>query len=229
MRRTNDARMIDFGQQFLMELFLHDKYMEHLEENHKKYLERVEFYRSFGYDLEKERDFILDRSLPVSGDILEIGTGKGHFALALARRGFKFTTIDISEEEQGIAKLNIQYYRLENQVDFRIENAEGLSFPDHSFDVIFSVNVFHHLKKTDVVLDEMTRLLRYGGKIVLVDFNAKGLVIINECHTREGRTHDYFKHDLNEARDYFSNKGFEVSEFQSETQRVIIAKDKKNI
>lgn len=198
-------------------------------ENHRKYLERVKFYRSLGYDLEKEREFILDRSKPVSGDILEIGTGKGHFALALAKRGFKFTTIDISEEEQGIAKLNIQYYGLENQVYLRIENAEDLSFPDHSFDVIFSVNVFHHLKNTDLVLDEMVRLLRRGGKIVLGDFNAKGLVIINECHTREGRTHDYFKRDLNEAREYFSNKGFEVSESQSETQRVIIAKDKRTI
>jgi ubiquinone/menaquinone biosynthesis C-methylase UbiE len=220
---------MDFGQQFLMEQFLYGKYMEYVEENHKKYLDRIKFYRSFGYDLEKERDLILDRSLPVSGDILEIGTGKGHFALALSKRGFKFTTIDISEEEQGIAKLNIQYYRLENQVNFRIENAEDLSFSDHSFDVIFSVNVFHHLKRTDVVLDEMARLLRSGGKIVLGDFNARGLAIINECHAREGRTHDYFKHDLNEARDYFSNKGFEVNEFQSETQRVIIAKEKRTI
>ena len=65
-------------------------------ENHKRYLERVKLYRSFGYDLEKERDFILDKSLPISGEILEIGTGKGHFALVLAKRGFRFTSIDIS-------------------------------------------------------------------------------------------------------------------------------------
>ena len=82
-------------------------------ENHKKYLDRVSFYRSFGYDLEKERDFILDKSLPIAGKILEIGTGKGHFALALAKRGFNFTSIDMSEEEQKIAKLNTQYYDLE--------------------------------------------------------------------------------------------------------------------
>jgi len=68
--------------------------------NHKIYTERVNFYRSFGYDLEKERDFILDKSLPISGEILEIGTGKGHFALALAKRGYNFTSIDISAQEQ---------------------------------------------------------------------------------------------------------------------------------
>jgi len=195
-------------------------------ENHKKYLDRVNFYRRFGYDLEKERDFILDKSMPISGNILEIGTGKGHFALALAKRGFSFTSIDISEEEQRIAKLNIQYHGLEKQVIFKIENAQDLSFPDFSFDVIFSVNVFHHLEKPNTVLNEMTRLLRPGGKIILSDFTAKGLEIINECHAREGRVHDYFKHDLNEARDCLVIKGFDISEFQSEVQRVIVAKEK---
>jgi len=195
-------------------------------ENHKKYLDRVNFYRSFGYDLEKERDFILDKSLPISGNILEIGTGKGHFALALAKRGFSFTSIDISEEEQEIAKLNIQYYGLEKQVIFKIENAQDLSFPDRSFDVIFSINVFHHLQEPQAVLNEIVRLLRPEGKIVLSDFNAKGLEAINACHVHEGRVHDYFKHDLSEAKDYFTIRGLKVREFQSEVQRVIVAKEK---
>lgn len=193
-------------------------------ENHKNYIDRISFYRSFGYDLEKEREFILDKSVPISGDILEIGTGKGHFALALAKRGFNFTSIDISKEDQEIARLNMQYYGLEKQVSFKIENAEDLSFPDFSFDVIFSINVFHHLEKPQTVLNESMRLLRPGGKIVLSDFNAKGLEIINACHAHEGRVHDYFKHDLSDTRDYFTIIGLKVCEFQSEVQRVIIAK-----
>ncbi|MDD5495699.1 MAG: class I SAM-dependent methyltransferase [Candidatus Omnitrophica bacterium] len=198
-------------------------------ENHKKYLERVNFYRRFGYDLEKERDFILDKSLPILGNILEIGTGKGHFAIALARRGFSFTTIDISEEEQNIARINLEYHNLEKQVIFKIEDAMNSSFADHSFDTIFSINVFHHLEKPQSVLNEIIRLLRPAGKIILSDFTAKGFEIINRCHEHEGRRHDRFKHDLAEARDYFFNKGFEVNEFQSETQRVIIAKEKRTI
>ncbi|MFA5368332.1 MAG: class I SAM-dependent methyltransferase [Dehalococcoidia bacterium] len=194
-------------------------------ENHKKYLERVKFYRGFGYDLEKERDFILDRALPFSGEILEIGTGKGHFALALAKRGFSFTSIDISVEEQEIAKLNIQYFGLEKQASFRIEDAQSLDFPDQSFDTIFSVNVFHHLEKPFAVLDEIVRLLRPAGKVVLSDFSEKGLEIINTCHTHEGRKHDYFEHRLDEAKDYFLNKGLAVKEFQSEVQRMIVVQE----
>ena len=192
-------------------------------ENHERYLERVNFYRSKGYDLEKERDFILDKSLPISGEILEIGTGKGHFALALAKRGFNFTSIDISKEEQEIAMLNLRYFGLEKKVVLKIEDATHLNFSDQSFNTIFSINVFHHLEKPQAVLDEIIRLLRNGGKAILSDFNDKGLEIINACHTAEGRTHDYFKHRLSEAKDYFIMKGFTVKEYQSQVQKVLIA------
>jgi 2-polyprenyl-3-methyl-5-hydroxy-6-metoxy-1,4-benzoquinol methylase len=192
-------------------------------ENHERYLERFNFYRSFGYDSEKERDFIIDKSMPFSGRILEIGTGKGHFALALAKRGFSFMSIDISKEEQEIAKLNMKYLGLEKQVDFRIENAQNVELPDQSLDTIISVNVFHHLEKPSTVLDEIVRLLRPAGKVVLSDFTEKGLEIINMCHTHEGRQHDYFKHRLDQAKDYFIKGGLAVKEVRSEAQRVIIA------
>jgi len=199
---------------------------KNISENHIKYLERVSFYQSFGYDIEKEKCFILDKSLPICGNILEIGTGKGYFAIALAKRGFSFSSIDISKEEQRIAKLNIQYYGFEEQVILKTEDAERLSFPNQSFDTIFSINVFHHLKNPIAVLDEIIRLLRSSGKVVISDFNEKGLEIINMCHTHEGRKHDYFKNRLDEAKNYFVNKGFDVNEFQGEIQRVIIAGNK---
>ncbi len=193
-------------------------------DNHQRYLERVNFYRSSGYDLEKERDFILDKSMPISGEILEIGTGKGHFALALAKRGHSFISIDVSSQDQEIAMLNLRYYGLEKQAVFKIENAEHLSFSDQSFDMIFCVNVFHHLKNPQMVLKEMTRLLWPSGKIILSDFSPKGLEIINACHMREGKTHDYFKNYLEEAKDYLSKKGFEIAESQSGVQEIIIAR-----
>lgn len=96
-------------------------------ENHKRYLERVSFYKRFGYNLEQERDFILDKSLPFSGRILEVGTGKGHFTLCLAKRGYSFVSVDVSEEEQKIAMLNLRYYGLEKNVSFRTEDAQHLS------------------------------------------------------------------------------------------------------
>ena len=115
-------------------------------ESHKKYLERKALYKSLGYDVDKERDFILQQAKPVYGKILEAGTGKGHFALALAKAGYRFVTFDISADEQRFAKLNIAHFGFQAQVDFRIENGERTSFVDGSFDTLFSVNLLHHLR-----------------------------------------------------------------------------------
>lgn len=196
-------------------------------ENHASYVQRLDFYRSFGYDLEGEREFILDKSMPVSGKILEIGTGKGHFAIALAKRGFSFTSIDISAQEQEIAKLNLRYLGLDTKAKFLVEDAERLSFPNSSFDTIFSVNVFHHLSRPEAVLNEIKRLLKPGGKAVLSDFNERGLEIINACHSHEGKKHDHSRHGLNEAEDYFIKNGFMVEVSSSQAQKVIVASRKQ--
>ena len=192
-------------------------------ENHKIYLQRLEFYRGFGYDLEKEREFILNAAMPLCGKILEIGTGKGHFALALAKKGFRFTSLDISPAEQEIARLNLAFFGLEKQVDFVIADAGKTDFPDAAFEVVFSVNVFHHLKNPQAVLGEVARILRTGGKIVLSDFTDRGLEIINACHTHEGRHHDHFRYHLKDVKDYLTAKGFNIEQTQSEVQEVIIA------
>ncbi|MCG2711925.1 MAG: class I SAM-dependent methyltransferase [Candidatus Omnitrophica bacterium] len=192
-------------------------------ENHKKFLERIEFYKKFGLDQIKEREFIFNKSLPIGGDILEIGTGKGHFCLALAKNGYRFTTIDIDKKEQKIARLNLTYYNLEDLVNFKIEDARHLSFPDKSFDVIFCVNVYHHLKTPSQVLEEMSRVLSLKGKIVLADFTKEGLDIINKCHEIEGRKHGHCGSNLETAGEFFSNRGFKIRQENSLAQELVVA------
>ena len=124
-------------------------------ENHEKYLKRIALFKSYGYDVEKERKFIVEQAKPLNGKILDAGTGKGYFALALAKEGHPFVTFDISADQQQFAKLNLAYFGFANLVDFRIENAECSSFPDESFDIIFSVNLVHHLQNPYQVAEEL--------------------------------------------------------------------------
>ena len=191
-------------------------------ENHKKYLERKALFKSFGYDLEKERDFILDKAEPVRGKILEAGTGKGHFALALARRGYSFATFDISAEEQHFAKLNIAHFGFEKQVDFMIENGERTSFTDASFDVIFFVHVLHHLASPYKVIDELVRILAPSGKLVISDFSKKGFGILDKIHALEGKTHESGKVSLLDAEKYLMKKGFSIKKVKSAYQCVLV-------
>ncbi len=193
------------------------------EDHEQKFLERKAFYRTFGYDIDKERDFVLVQAQPFQGRIIEAGTGKGHFTLSLARAGYRLVTFDISPEEQYHARLLISREGLASQVDFRIEDAQRLSFTDCSFDTIFSVNVMHHLSRPYQVMDEFMRILSLKGKIVVADFNAKGFDVVGKIHAREGHHHDTGQITLDDAREYFTNKGFIIKETQSVFQRVLIA------
>lgn len=161
--------------------------------------------------------------MPLFGRILEAGTGKGHFALALAKRGCSFSTFDISEEEQRFARLNIAYNGLEKQVDFRIEDGEHTRFSDMSFDVIFSVNVLHHLAGPYKVIDELIRVLAPGGKLVISDFSKKGFSVMEKIHALDGKTHETGKASLSDVEQYLSNKRFSIKKTKSVYQHVIIA------
>lgn len=77
-----------------------------IEENKKKFLERVSLYKSYGYDQVKCREFIIQKASPIKGDILEIGTGKGYLTALLAKKAENIITVDISKEEQHLATLN---------------------------------------------------------------------------------------------------------------------------
>jgi len=196
---------------------------EDLLANHKRYLERKALYSSLGYDVDKERVFILEKAQPLYGSILEAGTGKGHFALELAKAGYSFTTFDISATEQAVAKLNLRYAGLDKQVDFCIENGETLSFQDRSFDVVFSVNTLHHLINPYKVIGELLRVLSFKGKLILSDFTKDGLALMDKIHASEGNKHEAGKTTLSDIEDYLAGKGFRINKASSKFQDVLIA------
>ncbi|MDD5084812.1 MAG: class I SAM-dependent methyltransferase [Candidatus Omnitrophica bacterium] len=193
-------------------------------ENHQRYLERKKLYESFGYDVDRERKFILGKTLPIYGHILEVGTGKGYFALTLAEEGYKFTSVDVSEEEQDTAKLNLRYYNLERFVDFRIENAERLSFKNRSFDLVFSVNTIHHLTDPFKIVNELIRVTNFYGRIILSDFTEEGFKLVDEIHKTEGGKHEAGSVGLKSIGDYLTGRKLEVESCKSRFQEVIIAR-----
>jgi len=141
----------------------------------------------------------------------------------LAKEGYSFVAIDISQEELHFAKLNLAYFGLEKYADFRIENAEHTSFSDGSFDIIFSVNTLHHLQSPYKVIDELTRILSQKGKLVLSDFTEEGFTIMGKIHALEGKTHEMSKITLSDIESYLVKKRFSIKTSKSVYQRVLIA------
>lgn len=193
-------------------------------DNYKRLCDWKEHRLRFGYDIDAERDFILTRAKPLDGTILEAGTGKGHFTVALARQGYAFTTFDISPEEQHFAELNVRYWGLEHLVQFLIEDGEHLSFADASFDVVISVNVLHHLQNPWQVMKEIIRVLSRAGKIVLSDFTEEGFALIEKVHAGEGKQHPRGAVTMREVEVFLRDAGFVLETACSQYQDVLLAR-----
>lgn len=98
---------------------------------------------------------------------LDIGTGRGHFAVYLARLGFFVTGIDLSENMISYARQNAACHNL--GIDFQTGDAEELEFEDNTFDVVVSRNLLWTLPSPDKALKEWRRVLKPGGTLVMSD------------------------------------------------------------
>ncbi len=192
-------------------------------ENHRKLIERKSLYLSYGYDMDRERDYVLKQGLPLKGKILEVGTGKGYFTLALAKEKHPFISMDISEEEQNFARMNLEYHELEKYADLRIGDACETGFFNGTFDLVYSVNLLHHLKNPYRVLDELVRILSPRGRMILADFSQEGFSVVDKVLKLDGHIHEVEEVSFYEMDDYLSGMGFNVCIKTTRFQEVLVA------
>ena len=135
--------------------------------------------RSFLWrDLEPLADFVKD-----GNSVLDIGCGNGRLYQLfedLSRQdqvrssefrvqSIDFFGVDISEKLIEIAKEEYP------DCQFEVADMTELPFEDEKFDIVFSLVAFHHLPTEDLqlkALNEMKRVLKSKGKIILLNWNA---------------------------------------------------------
>ena len=99
-------------------------------------------------------------------DLLEIGAGVGTDLSQFARNGANVTDLDLSAGHMAHAKENFALRGL--QARFVHHDAERLPFENDSFDVVYSNGVLHHTPNTRSVVAEIKRVLRPGGKAIVM-------------------------------------------------------------
>ena len=95
-------------------------------------------------------------------DVLEIGVGQGTHAKLIAPHCKSFVGIDLTDKASKATRSRFELTGIDGQVHQM--DAEKMTFPDQSFDFIWSWGVIHHSSNTGNVLREMARVLRTGGR-----------------------------------------------------------------
>ncbi len=119
-------------------------------------------------DLE-DLDLLFSGLSPEAGHrVLDVATGGGHTALALAGRGVRVVASDLTPRMLREARTLAAETGAEN-IEFAVADAEALPFSDAAFDRVTCRIAPHHFPDIRAAVKEITRVTRPGGRIGIID------------------------------------------------------------
>ncbi|MBD3884633.1 methyltransferase domain-containing protein [Phormidium tenue FACHB-886] len=105
--------------------------------------------------------------------ILDVACGTGELERLLAAENLhqQIVGVDLSERMLAQARQKLQAFP---HINFQLATVRSLPFPDRSFDVVISANSFHYFDDPLTSLQEMRRVLKSDGRLVLLDWCRDG-------------------------------------------------------
>ena len=130
--------------------------------------------------------------------IADLGAGEGAFALLLAQRAKKVIAVDTSDRMIEVGREQALRQGVKN-VEYRLGDMEDIPIEDASVDVVFFSQSLHHALHPERALQEAWRILRPGGRMVVLDL---------------------VKHRFEEAREMYADEWLGFSEADLEAMLV---------
>lgn len=98
----------------------------------------------------------------------DIGAGTGFITEGLINKNVKVIAVDQSEEMLNLLKNKFSYYK-----DLKCIQGIGEDLPieDNSVDYVFANMFLHHVENPSLVIKEMQRILKAGGKLIITDLD----------------------------------------------------------
>ncbi|MBA2860803.1 ubiquinone/menaquinone biosynthesis C-methylase UbiE [Methanococcus maripaludis] len=171
--------------------------------NSKKYFNNV----AEKWD-EMRKDFFSDelRNLAYSkADIkkgklaVDMGSGTGFISEGLLKNGLNVIAVDQSEEMLNIMKDKFSEY---SKIQYINSDIEKLPVEDNFADYVFANMFLHHVEYPEKAIREMTRILKKGGKLVIIDLDKHEFEFL-----RTEQFDRWMGFDREDLKNWFSNSG----------------------
>lgn len=132
---------------------------------------------------ETEVERALTRALAAEpvGDLLDVGTGTGRILEILGGPAATGTGLDLSREMLALARSRLDRAGLHN-CSVRQGDMYQLPWAARSFDTVVFHQVLHYAEDPSAAIAEAGRVLRPGGRLVVVDFAPHKLASLRDAH-----------------------------------------------
>jgi demethylmenaquinone methyltransferase/2-methoxy-6-polyprenyl-1,4-benzoquinol methylase len=152
--------------------------------------DRVGALMSFGQD-PRWRQVLVEAIAPEPGmRILDVATGTGMVASALAACGAEVVGLDQSEAMLGGAQARLRRRpELADRLSFILGEAEALPFADGEFDALSFTYLLRYVDDPATTMRELARVVKPGGRIGMVEFGVPSNPALRglwRVHTRAG-------------------------------------------
>jgi 2-polyprenyl-3-methyl-5-hydroxy-6-metoxy-1,4-benzoquinol methylase len=142
--------------------------------------------KQFGFIVEDANKVINYLNLPQNAKILDVGTGRGYFAILLALNGYNVLTGEPESDNSIYAKKdwlsNSQKVGVDHLINFKAFDAQDMLFDDGTFDAIFFFGALHHVEEESrvKVLQESFRASKPNAIICFFEPNQNCIKIVKE-------------------------------------------------
>ncbi len=121
-------------------------------------------YHASGPDLQA----LVQAASPTPSDqVLDLGCGAGHTALAIAPHVAHVTAVDVTPDMLNTAARLAEQRGLSN-ISFQLADAAKLPFPDAHFDLVTSRVAAHHFADPSAAVAEVWRVLKPAGRLAMI-------------------------------------------------------------
>ena len=107
--------------------------------------------------------------------ILDAGCGPGVHSIRVAKAGICVCAVDRSKAMLRHAQLRVKSAGVLDKIEFHQKDLTELDFPDDHFNYVFSWGVVIHIPEAEKALDELSRIIKPGGKLALYLTNKTAL------------------------------------------------------
>lgn len=121
----------------------------------------------------REMCAITSRLVPTGAKVLDCAAGTGELSLAASEKAESVLCTDLSDNMLRTARKKAEYHDADN-ITFEARNIFDLKDPDSTYDVVIAGNVLHLLNNPQGAVQELYRVLKPGGKLLLPTFTTKG-------------------------------------------------------